>query len=83
MEARSFYRRYSNRRCVYFAIFGHKRTRAVLATLILSSEALFAVLGGVVLLGETLNLKEILGCIIMLFAIIFSRIPSIKKGETK
>ena len=64
-------------------ICGHKRTRAVLATLILSSEALFAVLGGVVLLGETLNLKEILGCIIMLFAIIFSRIPSIKKGETK
>lgn len=61
-------------------IFGHKATKPVLATLILSSEAVFAVLGGVVVLGETLSIKEILGCIVILFAIIFSQIPNKSKG---
>lgn len=57
-------------------IFGHKATKPVLATLILSSEAVFAVLGGMLILGETLNMKEILGCIVMLTAIVFSQIPN-------
>lgn len=57
-------------------IFGHKATKPVLATLILSSEAIFAVLGGVFILGETLGIKEILGCVVILFAIIFSQIPN-------
>lgn len=57
-------------------IFGHKATKPVLATLILSSEAVFAVLGGMLILGETLNIKEILGCIVMLIAIVFSQIPN-------
>lgn len=61
-------------------IFGHKATKPVLATLILSSEAVFAVLGGVLILGETLNIKEILGCIVMLIAIILSQIPNKSKG---
>lgn len=60
-------------------IFGHKATKPILATLILSSEAVFAVLGGVLLLGETLNTREIIGCIIMLIAIIYSQVP-IKGG---
>lgn len=57
-------------------IFGHKATKPVLATLILSSEAIFAVLGGMILLGETLSLREIIGCIVMFAAIIFSQIPN-------
>ena len=61
-------------------IFGHKATKPVLATLILSSEAVFAVLGGMLILGETLNIKEILGCIVMLIAIVFSQIPNKSKG---
>lgn len=61
-------------------IFGHKATKPVLATLILSSEAVFAVLGGVILLGETLNLKKLCGCIIMLGAIILSQLPNKQKG---
>lgn len=61
-------------------IFGHKATKPVLATLILSSEAVFAVLGGVLILNETLSIKEIIGCSIMLFAIIFSQIPNKSKG---
>lgn len=56
-------------------IFGHKATQPILATLILSSEAVFAVLGGMVLLGETLTGKEIIGCIIMIIAIVISQMP--------
>lgn len=57
-------------------IFGHKATKPVIATLILSSEAVFAVLGGVLILNETLSIKEIVGCLIMLIAIVLSQIPN-------
>ena len=63
-------------------IFGHKATKAVLATLILSSEAVFAVLGGMLLLGETLTAREIAGCLIMLSAIVFSQIPNSRRNIT-
>ena len=56
-------------------IFGQKTTKPTVATLILSSEAIFSLLGGVLILGETLNTKEIFGCLIMFFAIVFSQIP--------
>ncbi len=62
-------------------IFGHKATKPTVATLILSSEAVFALLGGVLILGETLSAKEIFGCLIMLFAIIFSQIPNKERGQ--
>jgi len=55
-------------------IFGQKGTRPVVATLILSSESVFAVLGGMFLLGETLTGREILGCVVMICAIIFSQL---------
>lgn len=63
-------------------IFGHKATKPVVATLILSSEAVFAVLGGVLILNETLSVKEILGCLVMLFAIVLSQIPN-KGGKNE
>ncbi len=55
-------------------IFGQKAMRPVVATLILSSEAVFAVLGGMFILGETLSGREILGCFVMIAAIIISQI---------
>lgn len=63
-------------------IFGHKATKPVVATLILSSEAVFAVLGGVLILNETLSIKEIVGCLIMLIAIVLSQIPN-KGGKSE
>ena len=53
--------------------FGYKAASPVLGTLILSSEAVFAVLGGCLILGETLSIKEIMGCILMIAAIITSQ----------
>lgn len=63
-------------------IFGHKATRPVVATLILSSEAVFAVLAGMVFLGETLSAREIIGCTVMLFAIVISQL-NFKKNIKK
>ncbi len=55
-------------------IFGYKAVKPVIATLILSSESIFAVLGGTVLLHETMTFKELYGCLLMSLAIIFSQI---------
>lgn len=55
-------------------VYGQKNTPPVLASLILSLESVFAVLGGMVILGETLTLKEGLGCVIMISAIILSQL---------
>ena len=67
-------------------IFGQKYTKPVIATLILCLESVFAVLGGAVLLQETMNIKEIFGCIFMISAVIISelRFPKhkIKRNNT-
>ncbi len=55
-------------------IFGQKYTPPVIASLLLSLESLFAVLGGMLLLGETMTERELLGCFFMIFAVILSKI---------
>ena len=55
-------------------IFGQKGTTPVVASLIMSLESVFAMLGGIVLLGEVFTLKEALGCVFMVSAIILSQI---------
>ena len=55
-------------------IYGQKNTPPVLASLILSMESVFAVLGGMAILGETLTFKEGLGCVIMISAILLSQL---------
>ena len=65
-----------------FQILGHKATHPVLATLILSTEAIFAVIGGIILLKETLNLREISGCFLMIAAIVLSQLPFKHKKQS-
>lgn len=60
-------------------IYGQKYTLPVLASLIFSLESVFAVLGGVLILGETLSIKELLGCIFMISGVILSNLHSEKK----
>lgn len=55
-------------------IFGQKNTPPVIASLILSLESVFAVLGGMVILGERLTIQETLGCIIMICGILLSQL---------
>ncbi len=55
-------------------VYGQKNTPPVLASLILSLESVFAVLGGMVILGETLTVKEVIGCLVMITAIVLSQL---------
>ena len=55
-------------------IFGQKYTTPVIAVLILCLESVFAVLGGAVVLHETMTSKEISGCIFMITAVILSQL---------
>jgi len=55
-------------------IFGQKYTPPVIASLLLSLESVFAVLGGMVLLCESMTGRELLGCFFMIFAVILSKL---------
>lgn len=57
-------------------ILGQKNTAPAVASLILCLESVFAVLGGWLILNETLTVKEILGCIFMISAVVLSQIHS-------
>ena len=56
-------------------IVGQKYTDPTLASLIMCLEAVFAAVGGWLLLGETLSLRELFGCMLMLSASIIALIP--------
>ena len=54
-------------------IIGQKDADPSVASIILSLEAVFATLGAVMLLGERMSLKEILGCGLVLLAVIIAQ----------
>ena len=60
-------------------IVGQKRTEPVVASLIMSLESVFAVLGGGLLLNQRLSGKEMLGCAVVFAGIILVQLPE-KKG---
>ena len=53
-------------------IYGQKYTLPILATLILCLESVFAVIGGALILGEVMTTREILGCVLMISAVILA-----------
>ena len=53
-------------------MFGQKHTFPILASLILCLESVFAVIGGAVILGEVMNAREIIGCVLMISAFIIA-----------
>lgn len=55
---------------------GQKYTSPVVASLILSLEAVFAALAGFFVLNETMTSREFLGCAIVFLAMIGSQIPT-------
>ena len=60
-------------------IIAQKNTDPVVASLILSLESVFSVLSGWAVLGQSLSLKEIAGCVLMFGAIILAQLPEKKK----
>lgn len=55
-------------------IIGQKYTEPTIAALIMSLESVFAVIGGVIILGENMSARETAGCIIIFLAIILVQI---------
>lgn len=60
-------------------IIGQKHVETTAASLIMSLESVFAVLFGALLLQETMNGWEILGCVLVFTAVILSQIPVKKR----
>lgn len=59
-------------------IFGQKYSDPTVASILLCLESVFAVIFGLVLLNDKLNVRETIGCVIMFVAILFTQIPSEK-----
>lgn len=56
-------------------IIGQKDMNPTVAALILSLESCISVLAGWLILGQSLSIREILGCVIMFCAIILAQLP--------
>lgn len=63
-------------------IVGQKGGNPTVVALILSLESVFALLGGVVLLGETMTAREWSGCALMAAAIVLAQLPDKKTTKT-
>ena len=56
-------------------IVGQKNMNPTIASLILSLESCISVIAGWLILGQSLNGREILGCVLMFVAIILAQLP--------
>ena len=63
-------------------ILGQRRTDPTVATLIMSLESVIAVISGAVVLGESLTLKEGIGCALVFAAVILAQIKIPSKKTT-
>lgn len=64
-----------------FQIIGQKNTAPAIASIIMSFESVFAALSGFVILHETLSGRELLGCGLMLSAIILAEANDVFKKK--
>lgn len=56
-------------------ILGQKDTPPAVASLIMSLESVFAALSGWLVLGQSMNGRELLGCVLVFAAVILAQIP--------
>ena len=64
-------------------IIGQRLTTPAVASLIMSGEAIFALVGGMLILGERMTGREALGSALMFIAIIGAQLAQIPKKEKK
>ena len=60
-------------------IVGQKHVNPAVASVILSLESVFGVVGGAIFLGERMSIKEYIGCAIVFVAVILSQLDFSKK----
>lgn len=61
-------------------IIGQQGVNPTIASLLLSLESVFSVLAGWAILGEALQGREILGCVLIFAAVIFAQLPCRSAG---
>ncbi len=64
-------------------IIGQKTTDATVASIIMSLEAVFAALGGWIILSESLNTTELMGCALVFAAVLLSQVPDFIEAKKK
>ncbi|HCF49326.1 MAG TPA: EamA family transporter [Syntrophomonas sp.] len=64
-------------------IVGQKHAPPAAAAIILSMETVFAVLGGFLLIGETMDVREIMGCALMLSGMLASQLQDLRSNKTE
>lgn len=64
-----------------FQIIAQADTDPTVASMILCLESVFAVIAGMLLLGESMSIREIIGCVIMFAAIVVAQLPEKPKAE--
>lgn len=62
-------------------ILAQKDANPTVVSLLLSLESVFAALGGAVLLHERMGGREILGCVLMMAAVILAQLPSAASAD--
>lgn len=60
-------------------ILGQKRTEPALASVIMSSEAMFSAIGGALILGERMTGRGYLGCALIFAGVLLAQVPSRKQ----
>lgn len=65
--------------CFTLQIIGQKKTNPTIASLIMSTESIFAMIFGVILLGEKMTGRELIGCAVIFFATALAQIPVKKR----
>lgn len=58
-----------------FQVVAQADTDPTVASMILCLESVFAVIAGMLLLGESMSIREIIGCIVMFAAIVVAQLP--------
>lgn len=60
-------------------VMGQKYANPTTASIILSTESLFGAVSGFLFLNETMNGRELIGCALMMAAVIIAQLPARKK----
>jgi drug/metabolite transporter (DMT)-like permease len=64
-------------------IIGQKYTPPVIATVIMSLQAVFSGISGAIILGEKMSSREIIGCVCILAAVVIAQVPDRNKELEK
>ena len=64
-------------------IIGQQNAEPVVATLLMSLESVFSMLGGVVILHQIPTLKVVAGCVLMLIAVVLLQVPVLEDKKTR